>query len=209
MTTPRGSATRGPDVTPSAGRAALGRVIARGRAREATERCELCGLDVPERHAHVLDEEREELLCACRACALLFERDAAARGQYRLVPDRRVRLTGLTPAELGVPVGLAFFVVRPDGTVSAHYPSPLGATRFELDPRVWERVVAECDVLRTLRPSVEALLINTARGADEQWLVPIDDCHRLVSVVRGHWQGLSGGTRVWKEVAEFFARLDD
>lgn len=198
------------DASPSAGpTAALGRAIARARSREEGERCGLCGSDIADRHAHVLDEERQELLCACRACALLFERDAAAQGAYRLVPRRRMRLTGVAPAELGVPVGLAFFVIRPDGTVSAHYPSPLGATRFTVDPQVWERVVAECDVLQTMRPSVEALLINTARGADERWLVPIDDCYRLVAVVRSHWQGLSGGTRVWEEVAEFFARLAD
>jgi len=192
---------------PDAGSTALGRAIARARSREEGERCDLCGLGIGDRHAHLLDEERQELLCACRACALLFERDAAAQGAYRPVPRRRVRLTGVSSAELGVPVGLAFFVPRPDGTVTAHCPSPLGATRFAVDPRVWERVIAECDVLQTMRPSVEALLVNTARGADERWLVPIDDCYRLVALVRDHWQGLSGGTRVWKEVAEFFARL--
>ncbi|WP_442778644.1 DUF5947 family protein [Actinomadura sp. WAC 06369] len=31
-------------------------------------------------HAHVLDERGDGLLCACRACALLFERDAAGGG---------------------------------------------------------------------------------------------------------------------------------
>jgi hypothetical protein len=188
---------------------ALSRVIARAsaRSREGAERCELCSAAVPDAHAHVLDERAGDLLCACRACALLFERDAAADGRYRLVPDRRVRLSGLSPADLGVPVGLAFFVRRPDGGVDAHYPSPLGATRWDVDPDVWDRAVAGCEPLPTMRPSVEALLVNTARGADEQWLVPVDECHRLVAVVRRHWRGLSGGDRVWREIEAFFDEL--
>ncbi|WP_235018002.1 DUF5947 family protein [Thermomonospora echinospora] len=188
---------------------ALSRVITRAaaRSREGAERCELCSAAVPEGHAHVLDERAGEVLCACRACALLFEQDAAADGRYRRVPDRRIRLSGLSPADLGVPVGLAFFVKRPDGGVDAHYPSPLGATRWDVDPDTWSRAVAGCEPLRTIRPSVEALLVNTSQDADEQWLVPIDECYRLVAVVRRHWTGLSGGGQVWKEIEAFFDRL--
>jgi hypothetical protein len=189
---------------------ALSRVITRAAVRsreEVAERCELCGVTVSDAHSHVLDERAEALLCACRACALLFEQDAAADGRYRLVPDRRIRLSGLSPADLGVPVGLAFFVRRPDGGVDAHYPSPLGATRWDVDPQAWERAVAGCEPLRAMRPSVEALLVNTSKGAQERWLVPVDECYRLVAVVRRHWKGLSGGDRVWREIEAFFERL--
>lgn len=186
---------------------ALGRVITRPARRRDAERCELCGRDVPQVHAHVLDEQTGELLCSCRACALLFEQDGAAGGRYRPVPERRVRLSGPEPAELGVPVGLAFFVRRPDGGVDACYPSPLGVTRWEVDLKVWERATAGCEPLRAMRPAVEALLVNTSRGVSQQWLVPIDDCYRLVALVRRHWTGLSGGERVWKEIEAFFADL--
>ena len=188
---------------------ALQRAIRRadGLRRERGERCDLCGADVPDAHAHLLDERRDGLMCACRACALLFEREAAGRGHYRLVPTRRVRLSGVPTAELGVPVGRAFFVTGPDGAVLAHYPSPAGVARWELDAGIWERVVEGCPALRSLRPLVEALLVNTVRGADEQWLVPIDECYRLVAVVRGAWKGLSGGPRVWPEIDRFFAAL--
>jgi hypothetical protein len=54
---------------------------------------------------------------------------------------------------------------------------------------------------------VEALLINTARGAREHWIVPIDSCYRLVAVVRREWSGLSGGGTVWPAVEAFFAAL--
>ncbi|MFF5265272.1 DUF5947 family protein [Actinomadura viridis] len=188
---------------------ALQRAIRRAHDRggRPAERCDLCGEDLPGAHAHVLDEQGDRPLCACRACALLFERDAASHGHYRLVPDRRIRLTGVPAADLGVPVGLAFFVRRPDGTVAAHYPSPAGATRWDVDPEVWAGVTAACEPLRSMRPAVEALLISTVRGADEQWLVPIDECYRLVAAIRGAWEGLSGGQRVWGEIERFFQEL--
>jgi hypothetical protein len=47
------------------------------------------------------------------------------------------------------------------------------------------------------------------RGADEQWLVPIDDCYRLVGVIRRSWTGMSGGSRVWHEIDAFFRDLTE
>ena len=38
-------------------------------------------------------------------------------------------------------------------------------------------------------------------------MVPIDECYKLVGLIRLHWHGLSGGTEVWREVAQFFAEL--
>lgn len=169
--------------------------------------CELCGAAVPEAHGHVVDERRGEPLCACRACALLFERAGAAQGRYRTIPRRRRRVTDVDPADLGVPVGLAFFVRRTGGAVDAGYPSPLGLTRLRIDEPTWRAATARCPPLRSMRPDVEALLINTARGADERWLVPVDDCFRLVALVRREWRGLSGGRRVWDEIERFFRAL--
>lgn len=63
-------------------------------------------------------------------------------------------------------------------------------------------------VLRDMEPDVEALLVNQARGAREHWLVPVDDCYRLVAVVRTHWQGFSGGQQVWEEIGQFFKQLN-
>lgn len=178
-----------------------------GRAASPGQRCDLCGAPVPDGHRHVLDEQRNEVMCTCQACTLLFQREAAGRGHYRAIPRRRVRLTGLGPHDLGVPVGLAFLVPADDGTVVAHYPSPMGATQWELEPAIWRDLVARVPALGELQPVVEALLANTARGHDEHWIVPIDDCYRLVAVIRGEWSGLSGGTRVWPAIDAFFAGL--
>ncbi|EIV92999.1 DUF5947 family protein [Frankia sp. QA3] len=195
---------------------ALGRVVRAGLVRTGDdgERCDLCAAPVPDEHRHLLDESRDSLLCLCRACTLLFDRDAAARGHYRLIPRRRLRVVdlerdGSDPRALGIPVGLAFVIPGDDGEVRARYPSPIGATRWELEPAAWCRLVARAPVLAGLTPRVEALLANTARNRREFWIVPIDDCYRLVSIVRREWTGLSGGSRVWPAVDDFFAALPD
>jgi len=192
---------------------ALQRVVQRAsaRRRDAEEHCDLCGIPIPSYHRHLLDTDAQagdrRVMCACQGCSLLFVKDAASRGHYRLVPQRRVRLDPVSTQALGVPVGLAFFVPRDDGAVLAHYPSPAGATQWEVDPQAWRDVVAACPTLSTLAPEVEALLVDTARDRRDYWLVPIDDCFRLVAVVRSEWRGLSGGSRVWPEIERFFDEL--
>jgi hypothetical protein len=104
-------------------------------------------------------------------------------------------------------VGLAFFVRDPGGGVVAHYPSPAGATRWEVEPATWAAMVARCPDLGSLAPRTQALLLNTARGRSEHWLVPVDDCYRLVAVIRQEWRGLSGGSTVWPAVDRFFEEL--
>ncbi|KUL45972.1 hypothetical protein ADL22_10570 [Streptomyces sp. NRRL F-4489] len=187
--------------------ARLIRSAAAGSRAAAEERCDLCAAAVPDDHRHLYDGERDEVLCACRACALLFVRGEASDRHYRLIPQRRIRLPPLDTEPLGVPVGLAFFVPRSDGTVVAHYPSPAGPAQWEVDAAAWQRVATACPELATVAPDTEALLVNTARAMRHHWIVPIDDCFRLVAVVRREWRGLSGGARVWPAVEEFFAGL--
>lgn len=206
----------------------LERVIRRAAARrvdrhvETAGRCELCSEPLAPDHRHLLELgssqlpssqlpssqlPSSQLRCACYACSVLFQRDSASEGHYRLVPERRVALSGVSPAALGVPVGLAFFVTTADGAVLAHYPSPAGATRWDVDRDVWAAAVRDCPPLRDLAHDVEALLVNTARGKRDAWIVPISDCYRLVAVVRLEWKGLSGGARVWPAIEGFFDEL--
>jgi hypothetical protein len=90
----------------------------------------------------------------------------------------------------------------------AFYPSPMGATESHLELSAWTELEAANPVLATLEPDVEALLVNRARGARRQWLVPIDDCYRLVAVIRTRWRGFTGGREVWQELERFFEDLD-
>jgi hypothetical protein len=179
------------------------------------ERCELCGEPIPAAHRHLLDLASRELLCSCRACSLLFDRDAAGGGHYRLVPDRRLRLAAfelddLAWERLRIPVDMAFFFRNSaEGRVMAFYPSPMGPTESLLELSTWDELERVNPVLLEMEPDVEALLVNRARGARQQWLVPIEDCYALVGVIRTRWRGFSGGREVWQEIDRFLTRLDE
>jgi hypothetical protein len=91
----------------------------------------------------------------------------------------------------------------------ALYPGPMGVTEAPLHAGAWEALVAHNPVLEELAPDVEALLVQRAGGAREQWILPLDDCYRLVGLVRRHWRGLTGGTEVWQEIERYFAELEE
>jgi hypothetical protein len=192
--------------------------LAREGAQEAEqqlERCDLCGEPIPARHRHLLDLSSRELMCACQACRLLFERPAAggAGAHYRLVPERRLELEDFVMddagwARLRVPVDMAFFFDSSEaGRLQAFYPGPMGATESLLELGAWDDLVRDNPVLETLEPDVEALLVNRARGARVHLVVPIDDCYRLVGIIRTRWRGLSGGEEVWKAIDGFFKEV--
>jgi Family of unknown function (DUF5947) len=192
----------------------LGRLARGGGAEAALERCELCGEPIAPDHRHLLDTGRRELICACRACSLLFADPAASEGRYRLVGNRRLRIDDLELddalwEELRLPVDMAFFFHRSAaGRVEAFYPSPMGPTESLLELDAWAALEDANPVLRTLQPDTEALLVNRARGARRHWIVPIDECYSLVGLIRTRWRGLTGGAEVWGAIAEFFDALD-
>jgi hypothetical protein len=204
--------------TPTLASSRLGRLAQRSSAPaphpSPEEQCELCGVPIGADHRHMLDIQARELKCACRACSVLFDRRAAGGGHYRLVPDRRLRLTDfeltdLAWEQLRIPVDMAFFFhSSPDERVVAFYPSPMGPTESLLRLEAWAELERANPVLAGLAHDVEALLVNRARGARAQWLVPIEDCYRLVGLIRTQWKGLSGGRQVWDEIERFFTELD-
>jgi Family of unknown function (DUF5947) len=178
------------------------------------ERCDLCGEPIASRHRHLLDVETRELMCSCRACSLLFDRDAAGGGHYRLVPERRLSVVDFELADpiwerLRIPVEMAFFFhSSAEGRLMAFYPSPMGPTESQLGLEAWAEIEARNPILGTLEPDVEALLVNRARGARQHWIVPIDECYALVGLIRTRWRGLSGGSEVWRAIDDFFGELE-
>ena len=112
-----------------------------------------------------------------------------------------------------VPISMAFFFhSTPDARVVAFYPSPAGATESLLPLETWTEIEDANPVLKEMEPDVEALLVNRvghARGfsAAEYYVLPIDECYKLVGLIRANWRGLSGGTEVWQEIGEFFDGL--
>jgi Family of unknown function (DUF5947) len=184
------------------------------RREEVAELCDLCRAPLPAEHRHLLDLETRELSCACRACSLLFDRRAAGGGHFRLIPDRCYRLDDFelddpTWERLRIPVDMAFFFRSSrEGRVQAFYPSPMGPTESLLGLEAWEDLEDANPVLREMEPDVEALLVNRARGARQHFLVPIDECYRLVAVIRTRWRGFTGGKEVWQEIERFFGDLE-
>nr|WP_201784785.1 DUF5947 family protein [Nonomuraea pusilla] len=181
--------------------------------RDAAERCEVCGEPVAPEHRHLLDLRARVLRCACRACAVLFGHQAAGGATYRLVPDRRLLLTGFTLddptwASLRIPVQTAFvFRDSAAGRAALFYPSPAGAVESPLDEPLWAGLVRDNPALEGLADDVEALLVNRTGDEHEHWIVPVDDCYALVGLLRTHWKGFAGGPEVWAELSEYFAAL--
>jgi hypothetical protein len=117
-------------------------------------------------------------------------------------------------ASFRIPIGLAFFFHSsaggPDGSggLVAFYPSPAGTTECELDLGPWQQLVAANPVLEGLEPDAEALIVNRLGDARQHAIVPIDECYRLVGLVRVSWEGISGGTGMETAVARFFEETE-
>jgi hypothetical protein len=159
--------------------------------------------------------DQSTLMCACRACYLLFThsqaglpRSQAGRGRYRAVPDRYASdpARPLSAAEwdtLEVPVGLAFFLRSQEDDVTGFYPSPAGATECRLDLEAWDRIAASHPMLAAAAPDVEAILISRDQDGVEYFLVPIDACYELAGRMRLLWRGFDGGSEARQSIAEF------
>jgi hypothetical protein len=171
----------------------------------------LCGTLLGAEHAHLLEVKARQIRCACDACATLFAHQQSDR--FRRVPRRvralpEFRMSDASWDELRLPINLAFFVhSTPHGRVVAMYPSPAGATESMLDLAAWEQLATDNPPVREMQPDVEALLVNRIGAAREHFIVPIDECYRLVGLIRSKWRGLSGGSEVWQAIGGFFELL--
>jgi hypothetical protein len=219
------SASASPPVTASQAAppetAAAAGPAAGGQQAPAPERCELCATEVAAEHGHIADLEAASLLCACRACYLLFTRPGAGTqragaqtytGRYRAVPDRYLAdpdrpMTAADFDQLEVPVGLAFFLhtSREGGGLTGFYPSPAGATECRLELARWERLVADYPLLGEPESDVEAALLSRSDSGVEYFLVPVDACYELAGRMRLSWRGFDGGTEARQSIAAFLA----
>ncbi|HEY4767248.1 MAG TPA: DUF5947 family protein [Candidatus Sulfotelmatobacter sp.] len=185
------------------------------RERRIVERCELCSLELRTDHPHLIELAQRRLLCTCEACAILFSGQGV---KFKRVPRRVSSLPDFTLSDaewdgLMVPINMAFFFKNSlEDRVVAMYPSPAGAMESLLALESWSDIAARNPVLEGMEADVEALLANRlgySRGhsAPEYYLLPIDECYKLVGLIRMHWKGLSGGTEVWQELGQFFHSL--
>ncbi len=186
------------------------------RPRPAVERCELCSAGLAHVHPHLVELSSRQIICACEACAMLF--DGIPGGKYRRVSRRAQLLTSfrMTDAQwenLMIPINMAFFFRSSlEDRMVTLYPSPAGSVESLLPLDAWNEIVDENAALAQLRPDIEALLVNRVGHAQElsraeYYIAPIDECYRLVGLIRANWKGLSGGSEVWAEIGRFFEEL--
>ena len=171
--------------------------------------CELCPLSLPEDHKHLLDLEERRIVCVCSTCWSIRSGDA----RYRPTGSRTLWLQHLELsdelwAEFQIPIGLAFFLRSSDtDKVVGLYPSPAGATECELDLDAWDRLVAANPVLEDLDADAEALIVNRLAEPHVHAIAPLDDCYRLVGIVKASWEGISGGPELEENVRRYFEGL--
>jgi hypothetical protein len=176
-------------------------------SRAGVARCEVCASPLPEPHRHVVEIGVRGIACACQPCAILFERGDT---RYRTVPDRVLRDPTFAPSEIGVPVGLACFV-REAERVATWYPGPAGITEGAVDDAAWTALASATELAREMAPHVEALLVYVPRSSPARscYLVPVTAAYELAGRLRDAWQGFTGGATAERELAAFFARLDE
>jgi hypothetical protein len=186
------------------------------RPRPPAERCELCSAGLAQEHPHLVELASRQIVCACDACATLF--DGIAGGKFKRVARRaqllaNFRMTDAQWENLMIPINMAFFFRSSlEDRIVTLYPSPAGAVESLLPLDAWNEIVEENPALVHLRPDIEALLANRVGHAQElskaeYYIAPIDECYRLVGLIRGNWKGLSGGAEVWTEIGRFFSEL--
>jgi len=189
------------------GLARLGR-FARGRS--PLERCGLCASTLDPVHPHLVQIDSGKLHCSCAACAGVLN---SSGGRFRRVPDRisllsELRMTAEEWQGFGVPVGIAFFVEStPRAGAVAFYPSPLGPVETTVPGGAWDTLRGRNPLVGTLQPDVEALLVRRSGAGSEAFIVPVDECYRLIALVRKAWRGFTGGEALAGVVEEFFGTL--
>jgi hypothetical protein len=173
------------------------------RPREPEERCDTCGAGLGRDHAHTYEPSSRRIRCACVSCAT----------RYLPIPTIVQPLPNFTITDsqwddLMIPISLAFFTFStPLQKMVALYPGAAGAAESLLPLDSWPNLVANNPELRFLKPDVEALLVNRVGASREYFITPIDECYKLVGLIRVYWRGLSGGALVWGEIARFFDEL--
>jgi uncharacterized protein DUF5947 len=178
-------------------------------APKAEERCDLCGVEVPSEHEHLLHLGDRRILCVCATCWAQRSADPDLRPTgSRVVWLDDLELPDEIWARLEVPIGLAFFLRSSSiGGMVAMYPSPAGATESELKLDAWQDLLALNPELESLEPDAEALVVNRISDRPAYVIAPIDECYGLVGAIKVSWEGISGGDAIERAIPTFFERL--
>lgn len=177
------------------------------RKRRLVECCETCGEALQPDHEHTFDPVRRTLRCTCRLCAMAQESSYPRIPKtVRMLPQFKVSDQQWTL--LAIPVALAFFSYSTHAQgIVVQYPGPAGVMESSIEANSWEELCRLNPALRTMLPDVQALLVNRVDTTRRYFIVPIEVCYKLCGLIRRSWQGFSGGTAAWAEMASFFDDL--
>ena len=121
---------------------------ARRSTSRAMEHCELCSAGLSQEHPHLVELASRQILCACDACAMLFdgmekiEVQARLRGALKYLLD--FEMTDGQWESLLIPINMAFFFHSSiEGKMIALYPSPAGAVESLLPLEAWNEIADE------------------------------------------------------------------
>ena len=107
-----------------------------------------------------------------------------------------------------IPIGIAFLFRNSTlNRVMALYPSPAGPVESLLTLDAWEDIAGSNPEVRKMESDVEGLLVYRVGTAREHYIIPIDECFKLIGIIRTKWKGFSGGMEVWQEIGKFLEHL--
>jgi hypothetical protein len=175
----------------------------------STATCELCPIGIGEDHRHLLHLVERRIVCVCETCWSMRSGDP----EFRPPGSRTLWLEDFAMADeiwsaFQIPIGLAFLMRSSVSRgVVALYPSPVGATESELDLTAWDALCEANPVLDQMEPDAEALIVNRTADEHQYAIVPVDQCYRMVGLIKSRWEGITGGRGVEEAVGEFFERV--
>src|SRR5208282_1576807 len=108
---PSGAVTDMAPALPAPQESAFATLRQFARKRTPIERCEMCSRELYPEHEHLVEPASHKLICACGACAILF--DGQAGGKYKRVPRsvkflRDFQISDGQWDSLMVPIEMAF-----------------------------------------------------------------------------------------------------
>jgi hypothetical protein len=175
----------------------------------STATCELCPIGIGEDHRHLLHLVERRIICVCETCWSMRSGDP----EFRPPGSRTLWLEDFMMADeiwtaFQIPIGLAF-MMRSSVTrgVVALYPSPVGATESELELTAWGALREANPILDQMEPDAEALIVNRTGPEHQYAIVPVDQCYKMVGLIKSRWEGITGGRGVEEVIAEFFDRV--
>ena len=175
----------------------------------STATCELCPIGIGEDHRHLLHLEERRIVCECETCWSM----RSGVPEFRPPGSRTLWLEDFVMADeiwsaFQIPIGLAFLMRSSvAGAVVALYPSPVGATESELELTAWDALCEANPILDQMEPDAEALIVNRTADEHQYAIVPVDQCYRMVGLIKSRWEGITGGRGVEEAVGEFFERV--